>query len=148
MTEKECPRVNAFRFITAAQDEFLRLYAGRWQKAAAYAYNNDFKSVLARLMVEYSAGARDEKLGAIGDQLNEIKGVMARNIELVLDRGEKIEILVTKSEQMEEHAIRFHKKSTGLKRHFCWKNTKVRKQQGGGKQTARPTGPTAGRSSE
>lgn len=40
MTEKECPRVNAFRFITAAQDEFLRLYAGRWQKAAAYAYNN------------------------------------------------------------------------------------------------------------
>ena len=31
-------------------------------------------------MVEYSASARDDKLGAIGDQLNEIKGVMAKNI--------------------------------------------------------------------
>lgn len=81
--------------------------------------------MLARLMVEYSASARDDKLGAIGDQLNEIKGVMAKNIELVLERGEKIEILVTKSEQMEEHAFRFNKKATGLKRHFCWKNAKV-----------------------
>ena len=48
MTEKECPRVNAFRFITAAQDEFLRLYAGRWQKAAAYAYNNVSRSERSR----------------------------------------------------------------------------------------------------
>ena len=108
----------------AAECEFLKLYSGRWQKASAYAYNNDFKSVLGRLMVEHSVAQRDDKVALIGDQLQEIKGVMARNIELVLDRGEKIEILVTKSEAMEEHAFRFSKRATGLKRHFCCANAK------------------------
>lgn len=126
MTEKDsqCSKVTAFGFLTAAEAEFLKIYSGRWQKASAYVYNNDFKSVLGRLMVEHSIAVRDSKTVLIGEQLQEIKGIMARNIELVLDRGEKIEILVTKSEQMEEHAFKFSKRATKLKRHFCCVNAK------------------------
>jgi len=125
MTEKETSRIAAFRFINAAEDEFLRNFATRWQTAQAYKFDRDFKGALARLMTAHSRPeTKDNKMGQISGQLDEIKGVMQKNIELVLERGEKIEILVNKTEQLEEHAFRFQKKSTSLRRKFCCANVK------------------------
>jgi hypothetical protein len=43
----------------------------------------------------------------------------------VLERGEKIELLVEKTEQLNQTAVQFKKKSTGLKRAMWWKNVKL-----------------------
>jgi len=124
MTEKECSRVQAFRFLADVEADFLRMFGARWAKANAYAFEGDFKAVLTRLMAKHAAPLRDDKIGQINDQLKEVKTVMSRNIEMVLERGEKIEILVTKTEQMEAHAFRFNKKATTLRRKFCCANYK------------------------
>ena len=39
-----------------------------------------------------------------------MKDVMLTNIDKVLDRGEKIELLVDKSEELDEHAFRLKSK--------------------------------------
>jgi vesicle-associated membrane protein 7 len=123
MCEKELARLVAFRFLSRVESEFLRLYANRWSTATAYQFNADFKGILDHLMREYSA-IKDEKIAKINEQLSDIKDVMTRNIDKVLERGEKIEILVDKSMQMEQSAFRFHSKAVKLRRKFCCTNVK------------------------
>lgn len=50
---------------------------------------------------------------------------MVQNIERVLERGEKIELLVDKTENLNAQAFRFKKQSTNLRRAMWWKNFKV-----------------------
>lgn len=125
MCDKELARLIAFRFLTAIQSEFIRLYATRWSTARAYDFNADFSRVLERSMRDHaSMTSKDERISKIQDQLTEVKDVMTRNIDKVLERGEKIEILVDKSHQMEQHAFKFHRKAVKLKRKFCCRSIK------------------------
>lgn len=57
-------------------------------------------------------------------QVDEVKDIMTQNIEKVLDRGEKIEILVDKTEELTHTAESFQKSSTQLKRSLWWKDKK------------------------
>lgn len=50
---------------------------------------------------------------------------MVQNIERVLERGEKIELLVDKTENLNAQAFRFKKQSTHLRRALWWKNCKI-----------------------
>jgi hypothetical protein len=46
-------------------------------------------------------------------------------IEKVLDRQEKIELLVDKTDSLNQNAFKFKKSSTALKRAMCMKNLKI-----------------------
>lgn len=50
---------------------------------------------------------------------------MVQNLERVLQRGERIELLVQKTEELQTNASTFRKTSTDLKRHFWWRNVKI-----------------------
>ena len=45
--------------------------------------------------------------------------------EKVLERGERMELLVDKTDNLNQQAFQFKKKSTQLKRAMWWKNTKL-----------------------
>jgi len=45
--------------------------------------------------------------------------------EKVLERGEKIELLVDKTDQLNQTSVNFRKKATQLKRSMWWKNVKL-----------------------
>ncbi|KAK6161802.1 hypothetical protein DH2020_005183 [Rehmannia glutinosa] len=47
------------------------------------------------------------KLAKVKAQVSEVKGVMMENIEKVLDRGEKIELLVDKTENLDRVSLKF-----------------------------------------
>ena len=59
------------------------------------------------------------------NQIEDVKGVMVENIEKVLARGEKIELLVDKSEALSASANKFKKASKSLKDAMWWKNVKM-----------------------
>jgi len=50
---------------------------------------------------------------------------MVNNIEKVLERSEKIEILVDKTDDLHTQSQSFKRKGTKLKRKMWWKNTKL-----------------------
>jgi vesicle-associated membrane protein 7 len=58
-------------------------------------------------------------------QIDDVKGVMVENIEKVLARGEKIELLVDKTEQLNQSARKFQRASKSLKSAMWWKNVKM-----------------------
>lgn len=58
-------------------------------------------------------------------EIDEVKVVMERNIEKVLDRGEKIEILVSKTEELSYSSFDFKTSATKVKRKMWWKSKGV-----------------------
>lgn len=68
-------------------------------------------------------GANDE-LGAVNERLEQVRHVMHDSIEKVLERGERIELLVDRADRLEQNATTFAKKSTALKRQYKWRNVR------------------------
>ena len=59
-------------------------------------------------------------------QVSEVKGVMMENIEKVLDRGEKIELLVDKTENLHHQAQDFRNSGTQIRRKMWLQNMKIK----------------------
>ncbi|XP_043550987.1 vesicle-associated membrane protein 8 isoform X6 [Chiloscyllium plagiosum] len=66
-----------------------------------------------------------EKLSHIQGQVNDVKGIMSQNIEKVLERGEKLDDLIIKTDDLQASADTFQKTSTKIARKMWWKNTKM-----------------------
>ncbi|KAG0288596.1 hypothetical protein BGZ98_004205, partial [Dissophora globulifera] len=58
-------------------------------------------------------------------EIEQVKDVMVQNIERVLERGERIELLVDKTDNLNQRSFDFKRRSTALKRTMWWKNTKL-----------------------
>ena len=74
----------------------------------------------------YNTHPEVDKLAAARRNIEEVNSIMLQNIEKVLERGTKIEILVDKAELMEERAVAFKKTAVKVKRHFWWLNLKMK----------------------
>jgi len=75
-----------------------------------------------------SVGNRNDphqKLYEVQQKVEDVKGVMHKNIELSLDRGAKLDVMEEKAENLESQSRKFQQKSTAVKRHFCCQNIKM-----------------------
>ncbi|KAL8761554.1 MAG: hypothetical protein Q9184_002319 [Pyrenodesmia sp. 2 TL-2023] len=87
----------------------------------------DFNSQLKALMISYGttqSGKQDATSNVQAD-IDNVKGIMTENIERVLERGERIDLLVDKTDRLGVGAHDFRVRSRGLKRQMWWKNVKL-----------------------
>jgi len=124
MTDREFARLVAFQFLSDIQKRFLASFGPRAKSAIAYAFQGDFGKVLQQQTENYNS-AKNDKLAKVQEEISQVKDVMIKNIDKVLVRGEKIELLVDKTEVLDQHAFKFKKNSRGLARAMCWKNAKL-----------------------
>jgi len=125
MADEAFGRRVPFAFLEDIRNRFLATYGNRWQTAPALGMNEDFGRVLQVQMEYFSNNPNADKVNKVKGQLDEITGIMMQNIEKVLERGERIELLVDKTEQLNSTAMNFKKQSTNLKRALWWKNVKL-----------------------
>jgi len=125
MADEEFGRRIPFAFLEDIKNRFVAQYGERGKTALAYAMNSDFSRVLQNLMDYYSNNPSADKLNRLKGEVDEVKSVMVQNIEKVLERGEKIELLVDKTDSLSQNAFKFKKQSTQLKRAMWWKNVKL-----------------------
>lgn len=64
-------------------------------------------------------------MAAVSSKVAEVKDIMVQNIEKVLDRGEKIDMLVDRTAQLNMTAQRFQKNARDVRRTMWWRNVKV-----------------------
>ena len=86
--------------------------------------NEDFGRTLKK-QVEFYNGPEADQFATVHKKLDDVKSVMVQNIEMVLERGEKLELLVDKSEQLQLDAFRFQKSSKQLRNAMFWKKVKI-----------------------
>lgn len=66
------------------------------------------------------------KLSKLKAQITEVKGIMMDNIEKVLDRGERIELLVDKTENLQFQADSFQRQGRQLRRKMWLENIRLK----------------------
>merc|ERR1719357_559627 len=71
------------------------------------------------------AARGDNKIAQINETMEQVKTAMYTNIDKVLDRGEKIELLVDKSDNLNAHANQFKRRAKTLKNRLWWQNVKM-----------------------
>merc|ERR1719401_1384405 len=65
-----------------------------------------------------------DNIGAIKNQIDEVKDAMVQNISSVLERGEKIELLVSKTDELNQQAFRFESSSRNLRKAMYWRRVR------------------------
>jgi len=125
MTEQTFSRSLAFAFLEDIRKRFSSSYGARSKTAMSMAMNAEFSHVLARQMEFFSSNPNADKLTQTNKQVEEVKELMQSNIEQVIERGEKIDLLVDKTETLQESSHTFKHQATSLKRALWWKNFKL-----------------------
>lgn len=68
---------------------------------------------------------KQDAITNVQKDIDNVKGIMTENIERVLERGERIDLLVDKTDRLGVGAHDFRVRSRGLKRQMWWKNVKL-----------------------
>jgi vesicle-associated membrane protein 7 len=107
-----------FLFLTSVQTAFAEQYTEN-EIATAPPYGlNSFAKTLKTQMEWADGGAKQagiDKGKEIREEMNAVKDVMVQNIERVLERGERIDLLVNKTDHMNQTAFAFRQRSTALR---------------------------------
>ncbi|KAL2256765.1 hypothetical protein VTK26DRAFT_1155 [Humicola hyalothermophila] len=127
----------SFAFLSALRTRFLARFPPAATDFAdlpnygAASFNAD----LRQLMVEYGRLAttgeggggegQTDAIGTVQREIDDVRGIMTRNIEGLLERGERIDLLVDKTDRLGGSAREFRVRSRGLKRRMWWKNVKL-----------------------
>ena len=65
------------------------------------------------------------KVNQLREDVEEVKGQMVHNIDKVIERGERLDDLNERTEQLNSRAGEFQTVSTRLKRKLWWQNVKL-----------------------
>lgn len=125
LADEQQKRRIPFLFLQDVKERFVSQYGDRIKTAISFAMNSEFSRVLSDRMEFFNENPNADSFGKVRGQLNDVKDVMVKNIESVLQRGEKIELLVDKTEALSQSAKRFQTQSKSLKQAMWWKNVKM-----------------------
>ena len=129
IADSDLARRIAFGFLIEIRKRFLAQYPPSVTDFADlpnYGAAN-FNGELKELMVEYgtTGQGREDALTNARQEIDDVRGIMTRNIEGLLERGERIDLLVDKTDRLGGSAREFRVRSRGLKRKMWWKNVKL-----------------------
>lgn len=117
-----------FGFLIEAKSAFLKEYPpGKTDFAKLSSYGcGAFNSTLKDLLSHHgTAEGQKDALRTVRSDLDDARNIMSENIERVLERGERIDLLVDKTDRLGGSARDFRVRSTGLSRRMWWKNVKL-----------------------
>lgn len=119
-----------FGYLIQAKADFLAKYppGGSTEFSALPAYGGAaFNAHLKTLMVEYgtSKAGQEDAFRNVQREMDDVRGIMTENIERVLERGERIDLLVDKTDRLGGTARDFRMRSTQLRRQMWWKNVRL-----------------------
>ena len=118
-----------FGFLVEVKKRFLKDYdPQRTGFASLPAYGAAaFNTSLKQLMVDYGTtkSGQNSAFANVQSDIDNVRGIMTQNIERVLERGERIDLLVDKTDRLGGSARDFRVRSRGLRRKMWWKNVKL-----------------------
>ncbi|OVA14876.1 Synaptobrevin [Macleaya cordata] len=115
-------------FLERVRADFKKRYGGgKADTAIAKSLNKEFGPAMKEHM-QYIIEHAEEigKLLKVKAQVSEVKSIMLENIDKALDRGEKLDILTDKTQDLHSQAQEFRKKGTQIRRKMWYQNMKIK----------------------
>jgi len=127
VAQSELGRRIPFAFLLELKKKFLAQYSPDstdYQALPAYG-TAAFNSTLKGMLQQYNIAPPDDSLANAKKEIDSVKDIMTENIERVLERGERIDLLVDKTDRLGGSARDFRVRSRGLRRQMWWKNVRI-----------------------
>ena len=113
-----------FLFLDDIRNRFISAYGETAQTAHAFAMSEEFGRTMQKQMEFYNSSSADS-FAQVNSKLDDVKNVMVQNIEMVLERGEKLELLVDKTDKLQAEAFKFNRGAKALKNAMLWRQIKL-----------------------
>ncbi|KAH7097283.1 vesicle-associated membrane protein [Auriculariales sp. MPI-PUGE-AT-0066] len=114
-----------FAYLAELQRSFTSSYDASYISSAPSSSFHDFESRLAELMKRYNENPPEDALQTARNELDQVKDIMVHNVEQILSRGERIELLVDKTDHLSGQAYAFRRGARTVRRQQFWRNQKI-----------------------
>ncbi|EPR64155.1 vesicle-associated membrane protein, putative [Toxoplasma gondii ME49] len=114
-----------FAFLEDFAKSFLAMYGATVHTAIALAMQNSYGPRLKDLMDSFNENHQAEAMGRLRMQIDGIHNVLIDNIDKILQRGERIDILVDQSERLNQESVQFRRQARRLKNAVWWRSVRV-----------------------
>jgi vesicle-associated membrane protein 7 len=84
-----------------------------------------FTPILSDMLETYNTNPPADALANAQNNLNQVKDIMVHNVEQILSRGERIELLVDKTDTMAGQAWAFRRGARSVRRQQFWRNQRI-----------------------
>ncbi|KAL4179844.1 hypothetical protein AMTRI_Chr13g89280 [Amborella trichopoda] len=125
MADDTAGRRIPFAFLEDIHGRFVKTYGRAVHTAPAYGMNDEFSRVLSQQIEYYSNDPNADRINRIRGEMSQVRNVMIENIDKVLERGDRLELLVDKTTNMQGNTIRFRKQARRFKNTVWWRNVKL-----------------------
>lgn len=118
----------AFAFLNELLKRFNASYTHEEiiSSASSSPYSlTDFNPTISRLMDEYTRNPPADPVKQAQQEIYGVKQIMVHNIDEIIRRGERLDLLIDKTDNMSHQARAFKKRSQTIRRKMFWKNTKL-----------------------
>lgn len=125
MADDAAGRRIPFAFLEDIHGRFVKTYGRAALTALAYAMNDEFSRVLSQQMDYYSNDPNADRINRMRGEINQVRSVMIDNIDKVLERGDRLELLVDKTANMQGNTVRFKRQARRFRNTTWWRNVKL-----------------------
>jgi len=122
MADDSAGRRMPFAFLNDLKSKFTALPSS---STAGSSPQPSFSPTIAALMHTYNTTPPTDELTRAQTELNQVKDIMVQNVEQILSRGERIELLVDKTDTMAGQATAFRRGARSVRRRMWWRNSKI-----------------------
>jgi vesicle-associated membrane protein 7 len=124
MAEREFGNRIPFRFLDDVEKKFVAAHGEAAKNALSMSLNSSFKKVLKGLQ-DHHNNTQNDSISSAKGKIDEVKGVMIANIDKVLERGDQLDQLVVRTDELTNVSTDFRVKAKKLKNTMWWKNVKL-----------------------
>ncbi|CAO1631214.1 unnamed protein product [Jaminaea pallidilutea] len=114
-----------FAFLSEVQKQFLSNFSEDQLSNPLSSDLSSFQPTLSSLRQKFSNSPQSDPVKAAQAELGAVKDIMTQNVEQILSRGERIELLMDRTGEAANQSMAFRRRAKGLRRSMWWKNTKV-----------------------
>ncbi|KAF0933505.1 hypothetical protein E2562_018588 [Oryza meyeriana var. granulata] len=125
MADDAAGRRIPFAFLEDIHGRFVKTYGRAALTALAYSMNDEFSRVLSQQMDYYSNDPNADRISRMKGEMDQVRSVMIDNIDRVLERGDRLELLVDKTATMHGNTMRFKRQARRFRNTIWWRNVKL-----------------------
>lgn len=114
----------AFSFLEGIKSIFLGHYNTTSIQPLPYSLQADFSFVINNHMKHHNSGM-NTSINNVNQQVDQLKDIMVHSIDQLMNRGERLELLVNKSQNLSENAMTFKSSSVMVRKKTCSKNFRM-----------------------
>ncbi|SPC65328.1 related to vesicle-associated membrane protein 7 [Ustilago sp. UG-2017b] len=115
-----------FAFLAHVQRHFLSSYEVPSEDEISSTDHSGLTKELKELVNKFNADLQGvDPIAQAKNELAGVKDIMTQNVEQILSRGERIELLMDRTDNAANQSMAFRRRAVGLRRQMWWKNVKV-----------------------